>query len=209
MSINMSNRLYYRTDHDFKKTNSVWNRKKFNSIEHIGHVMDLIHQCNPKNKQEWIIFYEKWWFKHFNSLHLFSNIKFQFARAANISVKKAYIYIFIRVIDETYLGYKRETDAIEQIKQIYGSDYSILKTDYVSDYKYGIDVLIMYKGKIVKAIQLKSQQFINNMIYYHFNRGVSSLNHNRDFINKYHIPIYYWSYENIRDHKCKYDIIIK
>lgn len=43
----------------YKKTNKYWCQYKYNSRNVIGHMMELLKECNPANFEEWQDFYLK------------------------------------------------------------------------------------------------------------------------------------------------------
>lgn len=180
-------RLQVRSTMDFAMTNKPWNDLRLNSKWNIGCLMFIAKESNSKTFEEWERYYlnsgairknllsskryEKSEMSKINSeygrtkddlIHIAKTL----SKNLNISLELAYNYVYIRVIDETWIGLKRELTGIKIIQdecQKYG-DFSVSPVDYNTDIKYAVDFEIKDKitNSTILAIQLKSVNYKNS-----------------------------------------------
>lgn len=187
MLYNRDKRLQIRSTTAFSKTNKPWNDLKLNSKWNIGCLMFIAKESNAKTFTEWEQYYlnsgvirkkllstkryEKSEMSKINSEH--GRTKDDLIRIAktlsknlNISLELAYNYVYIRVIDETWIGLNRELTGIKIIQrecQKYG-DFFVYSVDYDTDIKYAVDFEIKdnLTNSIILAVQLKSVNYKNS-----------------------------------------------
>lgn len=180
MLYNKRKREELRNSLVFKMTNKIWNDCRLNNTNNIGCLMFLIKdgECNT---------FEEWEKHYFASGELRSKLlqsksnnintkklNCEYGRThdelleiskilqanTNLDLKTAYNFVYIRVIDETWIGYDRELKAFQDIERYlsknYNSIYSIKNVDYYTDVHYAIDFEIYKDNKLIVGIQLKS-----------------------------------------------------
>ena len=108
----------------------------------------------------------------------------------NISRAVCFNYVYIRIIDEIYIGFEREVNTIKRLRKLF-KDYSFVKTDFETDRKFAIDVEVYYKNILVCGIQIKSVAYkINNK---NILKETKSFNHTKN--EKYekinNVPVVY------------------
>lgn len=81
----------------------------------------------------------------------------------NVGIELAFNYVYIRVIDETWIGYSRECLSLERLKK-YLKNHGLTaeKTNYYIDVNYGVDFEIKRGQQIVAGVQLKSVNYFEN-----------------------------------------------
>ena len=81
-----------------------------------------------------------------------------FNKHLNLPLKTVYNYVYIRVIDESWIGYKRELKAFEVLKEECScyNGIEVCKTEFKKDKDYSIDFEIKKDNKVILGIQLKS-----------------------------------------------------
>lgn len=84
-------------------------------------------------------------------------------RELHIGIELAFNYVYIRVIDETWIGYSRECISLERLrKYVKHHGLTAEKTNYYIDVNYGVDFEIKRGNKIVAGVQLKSINYFEN-----------------------------------------------
>ena len=74
----------------------------------------------------------------------------------NLDLDTCFNYVYIRAVDETYLGYQREVAAFNNL-----SDYcrdnglTVKETSNTTDVRYGVDFEVFKKDKLLAGIQVK------------------------------------------------------
>lgn len=74
----------------------------------------------------------------------------------NLDLETCFNYVYIRAVDETYLGYQREVAAFNSL-----SDYckdnnlTVKETSNTTDVRYGVDFEVFQKDKLLAGIQVK------------------------------------------------------
>lgn len=79
----------------------------------------------------------------------------------DVSVKEALNYVYIRTLDESYLGIVREYKAREQLIAAF-PQYQFEQSSYELDHFYGVDILVKKNGKTVLGYQVKTTRFKNS-----------------------------------------------
>ena len=171
MLYNKRKREELRNSLIFKMTNKIWNDCKLNNTSNIGCLMFLIRNGKCNTFEEW----EKYYFssgelraKQLQNKSNNINIKkldCEYGRThdelleiskilqanTNLDLKTAYNFVYIRVIDETWIGYHRELQAFQKIESYisknYDSTYTIKNVDYYKDLHYAIDFEIYKDDK--------------------------------------------------------------
>lgn len=73
----------------------------------------------------------------------------------HISYRKVLNFCYIRIVDEAYIGYKREYNTISSLKETF-PDYKFKFADDYIDVQLGVDIIVRKKGKIIGGFQVKS-----------------------------------------------------
>lgn len=162
----------------FAKSNKVWNDERLNSKESIGNLMYLIGKSRSRTEADW----EKFYFKSGQQRRdlikkgvLGKNTNYDYGRtnqdllmiAKKLQLKLkcdfqlAYNYVYIRVIDETWIGYERELIALSKMRERIKTYKSvqIKEAPYEIDSKYAVDFEVFTDGYLLFAIQLKSEKY--------------------------------------------------
>lgn len=183
----------------FSETNiKSWNEGKFNSRKSIGPLMIMIKLCQPKNIHEWINYY----LTNGKSVDELHDIAYRFKDYTNnkcsfyMSNEEAYIYVLIRVIYETFIGYQRETNTIYNLQNVLDGykignsqdAINIFDSDIDLDYKFSVDCLLIKDNKAIAGIQIKSDTY-----KYGANDKIKNMNYNKQhmFTEKYGLPVFY------------------
>lgn len=72
-----------------------------------------------------------------------------------ISYSKVFNYCYIRIVDEAYIGYKREYNTLHSLREVF-PDYQFDFADDYDDVQLGIDIMVQKNGKLVGGFQVKS-----------------------------------------------------
>lgn len=173
------NNTYYvenvRKSSLFKSTNEPWNSGRFNSKRSIGKLMELIDRCKPYVLSDWVEYY----FLSGNDLaknptlddlkehgrtiewikglaNRFRKYSLRFYRI-KMSAHEAETFTLIRILYETYEGYRREKRTLKNLKRAFKEYEFDTDTDHEKlDFEYAVDALIKKDGKVLCGIQIKS-----------------------------------------------------
>lgn len=81
----------------------------------------------------------------------------------NVGLEMAFNFVYIRVIDETWIGYHRECLSLEKIeKYVKNHGLTVEKANFYVDVTYGVDFELKRGRKVVAGIQLKSINYFEN-----------------------------------------------
>lgn len=81
----------------------------------------------------------------------------------HVGLELAFNYVYIRVIDETWIGYSRECITLERLnKYLKNHGLTAEKANFYIDVNYGVDFEIKRGNKIVAGVQLKSINYYEN-----------------------------------------------
>lgn len=199
-------RMEIRNSLDFKKSNYAWNKHCFNSRRCVGSLMTMIEKAKPKSLEDW----EKYYFSHLPTNEVFNNVYTPFAKILGISKQLAFNYTYIRVIDETWIGYSKERKAVMALRNFavrcdehgyHGMRFR--ETSEKFDFNYSVDVEQYVNGKLVAGLQLKSRSYYYN----HELRNSTSHRHNvekqRHYSKRFNVPVYYVYYEDLNEQDVK------
>lgn len=91
------------------------------------------------------------------------HIALKLDKVINVGLELALNYVYIRIIDETWVGHERELSTFLGLKK-YLSLYSlnIEKTPPEIDVAYGVDFEIKKNNKLIAGLQLKSTNYLEN-----------------------------------------------
>lgn len=79
----------------------------------------------------------------------------------SLSEVEAFNFCYIRIIDEGYIGYRRELTALLLLKKMYPQFTFSFASDY-DDLYLGIDILVYKKNKLYGGIQVKSDIYLKS-----------------------------------------------
>ena len=155
----------------FQKTNAIWNNHNYNQRRYIGCVTDEIKKfIKTKNIEELKEVtkddFMNYYFENVKSQEELEEIAIKFKNAIfqdiglHISEIVAFAFVLMRVIDDTFIGIKRELAIIEELQKKY-PDCKIEITDEILDCDYAIDLIRIKNGKIIEGIQVKPESFIS------------------------------------------------
>lgn len=175
-----------RNTKEFSYTNRIWNDLHLNSRRNIGALMFLIKNSKATTIEEWAKYYFTTGrdraniitrlntFENKNkpidfriidseygrTLHDFSKIAKTLVEKLNISFELALNYVYIRVIDETWVGYNRELIVFNKLKDLLkNSDIEVRQVDYQKDVEFAIDYELVRDKEVILGIQLKSTNY--------------------------------------------------
>ena len=78
------------------------------------------------------------------------------AEGMNLDLETCFNYVYIRAVDETYLGYQREQAAFKGLNNFCEKEGLILKeTDERNDVRFGVDYEVYKNKKLIAGIQVK------------------------------------------------------
>ena len=211
MLLSYQERLKIRKSDAFKKSNRVWNDLRLNQRRNIGSLMNLAKLSRAKSYDEWVKFYFKTGAereelrKSYLPKDEFIRVNNNYGRteeelielaktlskAMGISLELAYNFVYIRVIDETWLGLRREQKAFNLIKKECAKlkRFILEHADVEKDFDYAVDYEIKKDGVVILGIQLKSVKYLmNSDIKY-----VKDINKdkNHEYTNAYGVPVMY------------------
>lgn len=99
-------------------------------------------------------------------------------------------YVKIRVIDETFIGFERERNAIDSLKERF-PQLRFADVSYEDDVSYAIDTEIYCEEKLLGAVQVKSLSYMttNNK----FVHGVKRMNNSKNelYEQTFKVPVLY------------------
>lgn len=72
-----------------------------------------------------------------------------------LSYAKVFNYCYIRIVDEAYIGYKREYNTISSLRKVF-PDYVFDFADDYDDVQLGIDIMVHKDKKLIGGFQVKS-----------------------------------------------------
>lgn len=162
----------------FAKSNKVWNDEKLNTKKMIGSLMYLIGKSRARTEEEWVKFYfesgkeraalikkgilgKKTDYDYGRTNEDLLKITKKLQLKLKCSFQLAYNYVYIRVIDETWIGYERELMALSKLKEQTNVHKSvkIKEATYEIDSKYAVDFEVFDENHLLFAIQLKSEKY--------------------------------------------------
>lgn len=162
-------------DQKFQSTNIIWTRHRLNAVKKVGSVSKIFKEFYNKNKSNFDYLtaddFLEYYFtvipkKQFADV---SNELYEHCKEAGMKInkKECYLYCLIRVIDESWDGFKREIRAINYLKTLYdGSEIEFASSEY--DIKYCIDLEVKYGDILLDTFQVKPISYINGL-YSHKN----------------------------------------
>lgn len=109
----------------------------------------------------------------------------------HVGLELSFNFVYIRIIDETWIGYLREKKAFNQIEK-YLSLYnlSLNKANYTTDIYYGVDFEIKNKGVLLAGVQIKSTNFLANKAKLR-NINEITLKKNKLYEKEFNVPVYF------------------
>ena len=181
MLLTKNERDEIRNTKAFAESNKPWNDYNLNRTANIGAVMSLIKDSKATTFEEWESYYlqtgaqraakmkkwvgkEEFWKLAKNCGRTTDDlleVAQEFSSKTNIPLEIAYNYVYIRVIDETWIGYERELNALNRIKELCKlyPNLTASGVDSFTDTEYAVDFEIRQKDTIVLGIQLKSTKY--------------------------------------------------
>lgn len=209
-------RLQLRSTKEFSKTNKPWNDLRLNSKWNIGCLMFIAKESKANTFNEWENYYlnsglirkELLLSKRYDKEQMIRinseygrtkddliQIAKTLSRNLNISLTLAYNYVYIRVIDETWIGLNRELTGLQIIQnecQKYG-DFSVHPVDYNFDIKYAVDFEIKdnHTNSVILAVQLKSVKYKNSNLDGVLDIKSINIKKNADYKKKFNTEVLY------------------
>lgn len=181
----LNQRHNIRHSHDFAITNKPWNEGKFNRKNNIGGISTIWKNAHfhflGKETSHVISFnqFETYYFEsaelrennnltshsHGRTLEELFELSKQFKNFLSLNYnihideKTAFNFVYIRVIDEGYIGYMAEYKVMlnlnSHFKKIY-KNISFEHTDEYTDVKYMVDIIVKYNDIPVAGLSVKS-----------------------------------------------------
>lgn len=182
MLLSRNERIELKRTKEFRDTNKAWGDLHLNSYKNVGAVMALLKDSNATCFEEWERYYlltgeqrkaklstasnehqlsseelNKLNFHHGRTISELEQIAEVLAKRCDISLKKAFNFVYIRVLDETWKGYESELNAAKSMQSICEqySNLTISHTDFTKDNEYAVDFEISQNDSILLGIQIK------------------------------------------------------
>lgn len=168
----------------FTLTNKIWGDHRFNSPKNVGSTMNLIKNLYEEKKGEEITINEWEVYYFINGVHYIDlcDIAKRFKTVCNecgveLNDMEAINYTIIRVIDESFEGFKKEVKTYEKLQELYKDN--IIKYSVKYDNQYSIDIE-MYNpnNELIGTYQVKPVSFYRGLKGNNFN-CLDALNRNR------------------------------
>lgn len=194
----------------FAKSNKVWNDFEFNSKSSLGNLMYLISSSNAKTQEDWAKYYfatgrnrERIINKGAFSSEIDHNhgrtnqdlllIAKKLQQKLKCTFELAYNYVYIRVIDETWIGYRREVIALKRMRELIKLYKNIHIEDaaYEIDSKYAVDFEVLDGEILLFAIQLKSENYKRSKNPGTLEAKKFNKRKNKKYTNKFGVPVLY------------------
>lgn len=174
------------TDKRFKNTNDVFNSGKFNHMRKIGYCMQIIRECKPNKILSWQRYYNDSGFelkkidmknnknakeiflKHGRTVRDLVKLADKFKDELNkntssdrpYTLEECFNYLYIRVVDKTFIGYLREVFACEFLNEFCEKNGLNLKeTDMEKDVGNCVDYEIYKNDKLILGLQVKGIKY--------------------------------------------------
>lgn len=167
---NYEERKIYKNE-KFSSTNRIWGKGRFNSVDKVGSLNSIFKEFYELKKS---IFdnitcddFADYYFKKYKSIKELRKISVAFMNecwfnGVEVTKREAFYYTIIRIIDETWNGFKKELEAIEYLKKIYPDNE--IKFSAENDLKYCIDLEVYKDDVLVDAFQVKPFSFYRGII---------------------------------------------
>lgn len=181
--LSYNERKTLRMSEEFKHTNKVWNQLRLNQTAKIGSLIQIASDSNARTQKE----FEQYYFKtgeirneilktkmNISEMEMYIlnnlygrtyldllNIARELKKYVDIPLNLLYNFVYIRVIDETWIGHMREQKALTGllcVLQKYQGFY-IKHADKIQDKSYAIDFEVFYWGNPICGIQVKSIKY--------------------------------------------------
>lgn len=194
-----------RASAKFRRSNGVWNRGNFNRSQNIGKLMYIINEEKPESLEAWTGKYlasgsrfqklleegENPDPKYYGrSMYQLKRIATSFQKAMNdagiyTTFEEAFEYTCIRVIYETWVGYKREKAAYIELKSLCPNGYQLRHTNTSIDSTMAVDFEIVdADGEILLGIQVKGKNARESVIKSNYKR-------NQKYVDTYGAKVVY------------------
>lgn len=211
--LNRDERLKLRGTKEFNSTNKIWNDLKLNHKRRIGSLMYIAKESQATTFEEW----EHYYFKSGKERKELMNrylqrdefirinneygrteedlleIAKEFKKYVNMPLSTLYNYVYIRVIDETWIGLNRELKALKIIQRECDkyNGLTVSDVDYYTDTTYAVDFEIKKNNYRILAIQLKSMKYFKSDLDGVIEiKGVNALK-NKEYTDKYGVDVLY------------------
>lgn len=205
----------------FSRTNMPFNNKEYyprlNSAQYQGYLMKTVKAVQPTTREIWEVEYGRARANymlqqgHQHEAYLFANMLDKFVESVynktgmRLSWREAMLDVFIYVIDNTWMGYNSEHKGFKDMyRYLWNHTDKLVRVDHTTakdDDGRSIDALISvsYDGKnyqVVAGVQLKPQSYFASKDWTSITRQ-DNLKNNVKFFNERHVPVLYWTYEDL------------
>lgn len=213
-------RATIRESYEYRRTISSWTRHNLSARSKVGSLLTLISKVKPKTFSEWEKAYVKFYTEEFPGQIMFNQACIVLSKTCRLTVEEAFVYAYIRVIDETWIGYQREKKAFSKMvcfanklktQGVNGVYFS--KSDEYIDTKYAVDVEQYKNGRLVAGFQLKSRKY-GESIKTTSDVNISSkyrisIEKQKDYERKFGVPVFWVHYEDLEEeNECAFDALI-
>lgn len=157
-------------DKKFQFTNIIWTQNKLNAVKRVGCINKMLKDFYNDKKS----IFDDLTADDFLEYYFSIISKKQFMTVATdlyehcktagmkISKKECYLYCLIRVIDESWDGFKREIRAIKHLQGLYeGADVVFANPE--DDINYCIDLEVHYDDVLLDTFQVKPITYISGL----------------------------------------------
>lgn len=99
-------------------------------------------------------------------------------------------YVWIRAIDETFIGFQREITTLSFLQQKFPT-LTFQSASSETDSLFAIDVEVYHEDKLLFALQIKSSKYLDSQM--DIMKDVTQMNErkNRQYQLKYNVPVHY------------------
>lgn len=80
---------------------------------------------------------------------------------SSITEELCYNYVYIRIVDEIYIGVERENNTLAKLVKLF-PNFEFKFADEITDKKYAVDIEVFYEGSLIVGFQVKSEKYKKN-----------------------------------------------
>ncbi len=186
----------------FRDTNIIFNQNHFNSFQLNGGMMSIINNFKPVSLEQFSDYYLQYRITNFHEQRPFDLYVQRFSELAQISLNDAYLYAWIYIVYNTYLGYSRENACKTKLCHRF---FKVVHTNKAMDNGFAVDYLCYNESnQLVAAYQVKPQSYftgIANNVSYVMNDFRLNNEKNKAFTAQYGIRVGYITEDNVDDVK--------
>lgn len=208
---------------EFKMSNEIWGRYRLNQCINVGSVNYIMKRLfeNKTIDEALNVTFEDWC----NFYHTYKEDDIKKSgrtkqhlmyigerlqekckeNGIKITKQEAYNFVYIRVLDESFIGFQKELLAAKFLQKLYPG-FEIVFSE-AEDSKYAIDIFVKCDGMIFDAIQVKPNSFYKGVTFGNWN-CVKAFQENNEkheqFLKDFGVVPYYLIYQEDEGFVIKY-----